>query len=76
MIDSTVQASPDLRFAAAVAGFGMLLRESKFSGDLTLNDVLNMARESTGEDRGGYRSEFIHLVEAVLQLELLERPRI
>jgi Ca-activated chloride channel family protein len=65
------QPSADLTFASAVAGFGMLLRDSEYRGDLGLADVLDLARSSTGEDREGYRTEFVRLVETVLSMELL-----
>ncbi|MGI8783908.1 MAG: YfbK domain-containing protein [Acidobacteriota bacterium] len=55
-------ASPDFRFAAAVASFGMLLRESPHKGDANFQNVLQMAESSLGADRSGYRSEFIELV--------------
>jgi Ca-activated chloride channel family protein len=63
----------DLRFAAAVAGFGMLLRGSEHAGDLTLSDVVKMAEEGKGDDLRGYRGEFIRLVEATRDLRLLDR---
>ncbi len=72
VLDMSDQPSADLRFAAAVAGFGMILRESQYCGDdWTLADVLELARGSTGEDTEGYRAEFIRLVEAANSLELL-----
>ena len=74
VLDRGGAASVDLQFASAVVGFGMLLRDSKYAAGWSLNDVLDLARESTGADAGGYRAEFIRLVEAVLQMELLERP--
>jgi Ca-activated chloride channel family protein len=56
------QASSDLRFAAAVAGFGMLLRESPFAGKLRYEDVASIAGAALGSDRDGYRHEFLELV--------------
>ncbi len=53
--------SPDLAFAAAVAGFGMLLRESEHRGTLTLADVIRLADGSRGPDPDGYRAEFVRL---------------
>lgn len=55
-------ASPDLRFAASVAGFGMLLRCSPNKGDLTYDAAISMAVASMGRDPNGQRSEFIDLV--------------
>ncbi|MBW2376232.1 MAG: DUF3520 domain-containing protein, partial [Deltaproteobacteria bacterium] len=63
------EASTDLRFAAAVAGFGMLLRESDFRGDLTYADVLTLARSGLGRDVGSYRAEFLRLVEVARTLQ-------
>ncbi|MDE2781640.1 MAG: von Willebrand factor type A domain-containing protein [Gemmatimonadota bacterium] len=63
--------SADFRFATAVAGFGMLLRDSKHAGDLTLGDVVGLAEKGKGDDPRGYRGEFIRLVEATRDLGLL-----
>ncbi len=56
-------ASTNLQFAAAVAGWGMLLRDSPFKGTITYDDVLAMATAAKGTDKEGYRAEFITLVE-------------
>jgi len=56
-------ASTNLDWATAVAGFGMMLRDSEFKGDLNYTSVLELARNSKGEDTFGYRAEFIQLVE-------------
>jgi len=55
--------SRDFRFAAAVAGFGMLLQDSEFKGDLDYDKVIALAKNGRGEDTEGYRAEFIRLVE-------------
>jgi Ca-activated chloride channel family protein len=55
-------ASPDFRFAASVAAFGMLLRDAKDTGDATFEMVLRLAEAARGADPGGYRAEFIELV--------------
>jgi len=57
------ESSNNFRFSSAVAAFGMLLRDSKFKGDITLETIQEIARESKGLDREGYRAEFIRLVE-------------
>jgi Ca-activated chloride channel family protein len=54
--------SADFKWAAAVAGFGQLLRGGKYAGDFSYNDVLSLARSGRGEDPFGYRGEFITLV--------------
>jgi Ca-activated chloride channel homolog len=51
----------DLRFAASVAEFGQLLRDSKYAGTFNWNDVIEMAEKSRGKDEFGYRAEFINL---------------
>lgn len=56
-------ASEDLRFAAAVAGFGMILRDSPHRGDLGLDEIAEIADDARGRDRHGYRREFVGLVE-------------
>lgn len=71
VIDVADDPSHDFRFASAVAGFGMLLRDSKHSGSWTMADVLAAALRSQGEDRHGYRAEFVRLVEIVSQMELV-----
>jgi len=57
------EVSPDFHFAAGVAGFGMLLRDSKYKGDLTVDDVRSLAERGRGEDPRGTRAGFISLVE-------------
>ena len=61
---SAYDASPDTQFAAAVAEFGMLLRNSKHKGRATYADVAALARAMRGEDMEGYREELIRLVDA------------
>jgi Domain of unknown function (DUF3520)/von Willebrand factor len=55
-------ASSDFRFAAAVAEFGLVLRDSPYKSGATLADVLHWAVPAIGADPGGARSEFISLV--------------
>ncbi len=54
--------SNNFRFAAAVAQFGMLLRNSQHKGKSTFKDVLHLAKNAQGTDPFGYRTEFINLV--------------
>jgi Ca-activated chloride channel family protein len=56
------QASVDFKFAAAVAAFGMVLRDSPHRGTATFDAVLELASEGLGPDRDGRRAEFIGLV--------------
>ena len=59
--DPVKNPSGDFQFAASVAAYGMLLRDSKFKGDVDWNWVIQSANSSLGEDRNGYRSEFVKL---------------
>ena len=62
--DQTLQtASSNLKFSAAVAEFGLLLRDSKFKSKATYANCLALARQAVGNDEGGHRAEFISLVE-------------
>ncbi len=70
--DRSGMPSADFRFATAVAGFGMLLRESPYAGTFTLDDVVKLAERGKGDDPRGYRGEFIRLVEATRDLGLLK----
>ena len=55
-------ASPDFKFAAAVAEFGMLLHESEFRGNGTVGAVLEWAQEGQGTDVNGYRAGFVDVM--------------
>jgi Ca-activated chloride channel family protein len=59
--DGVSRASDDLRFAAAVAGFGMLPRDSPHKGSLTYDAVLELASSASNRDPHGYRREFLTL---------------
>jgi Ca-activated chloride channel family protein len=54
--------SIDFNFAAAIALYGMKLRQSKFDNDADLSLVLELAKRGRGKDEEGYRAEFIRLV--------------
>jgi len=64
-------ASENLRFAAAVAEFGMILRESEFKGTATLEGASRLAKSAKGEDEDGYRAELIRLMNTVKDMRLL-----
>ena len=59
------KSSLDFRFASAVAGFGMLLRNSEYAGDTNCKLILELASEGIGKDKNGLRKEFIELVKKV-----------
>ncbi len=54
--------STNFRFAAAVAEFGMMLRNSSFKQQASYKDVISMAENALGADKEGYRKEFLRLV--------------
>ncbi len=55
-------APEDARFSIAVAGFGQLLRDNPALHNFSYDDVIGLAQGAKGEDRFGYRAEFINLV--------------
>ncbi|MGR3218698.1 MAG: YfbK domain-containing protein [Candidatus Anammoxibacter sp.] len=61
-------ASDNFRFSTAVAGFGMLLKNTGNNGDFSYSDVIRIAKGSKGEDPKGRRAEFIRLVETARRL--------
>jgi Ca-activated chloride channel family protein len=62
-------APEDFRFAASVAAFGMVLRDSAHKGDAGLPMVREIAAGALGDDRGGYRAEFLTLVDKAAALK-------
>jgi Ca-activated chloride channel family protein len=54
--------SEEFRFSAAVAEFGMLLRDSEFKAEASIDQVIEIAQGARGTDEEGYRAEFIKLV--------------
>ena len=67
-VEGDVVPSSDFTFAASVAAFGMVLRDSKHCGATDLAAVLRWARDSVGEDHEGYRREFVRMVEEAQRL--------
>jgi Ca-activated chloride channel homolog len=55
--------SDNFRFAASVAEFGMLLRNSEFRSMASIDNVIRMAKQAKGADEEGYRSDFVHMAE-------------
>ena len=54
--------SDNFRFAAAVAEFGLLLRNSEYKSEASYTQVIDLAKKAKGDDKEGYRKEFIKLV--------------
>jgi Ca-activated chloride channel family protein len=64
--------TPDFRFAAAVAEFGMLLRDSKFKGDASFAEVAELAKGAS-ERSDEHKAEFLTLVETAKRLHSSKR---
>lgn len=74
VLSATARApSLDFQFQAAVAEFGLLLRNSDFRGSADLGHVIATAREARGTDADGYRAEFVRLAEAVRGIGLARK---
>lgn len=65
------EASADTRFAAAVAGFGLLLRDSDQIKDWSVSDAVRLAKKSIGKDPDRRRTEFVELARSVQKRGLL-----
>jgi Ca-activated chloride channel family protein len=61
-------ASNNFNFSSAVAGFAMLLRDSKFKGQADFKLIEDLAENNLGDDRYGYRDEFVSLVKRAKKL--------
>src|SRR5262249_15694031 len=55
--------SDNFKLAAAVAEFGLLLRNSAYKADASYGQALALAGEAGGSDPGGYRAELVGLLE-------------
>lgn len=66
-------ASENFRFAAAVAGFGMMLRNSEHKGKTSYGWIYSAAKSAMGDDEYGYRAEFLKLVKAAKQMDSRQR---
>ena len=68
VVDDIAKASPDGRFAAAVAAFGQKLRGSNYCGELSWAAIKALAQGARGADGNGYRAEFIQMIETATAL--------
>ncbi|MEP7375021.1 MAG: von Willebrand factor type A domain-containing protein [Chitinophagaceae bacterium] len=71
---SITKTSDNFRFAASVAEFGMLIRNSAFKAAASFDNIIKMARKAKGNDDEGYRSEFIRVVESAQMLAKGNKP--
>ena len=67
--------SDNFRFAASVAAFGMLLRNSQYKGNADFSSVKQTAQSAIGNDEEGYRKEFIQLVKNAASLKQKETAK-
>jgi Ca-activated chloride channel family protein len=65
---SFARSSENFRFAASVAAFGMMLRDSEYKNDLSWNKVIEMASAARGSDEDGYRAELLRLIKAASEM--------
>jgi len=56
------EASEDFRWAASVAGFGMMLRRSYYRGNAFWGQIYALAAGAVGADPNGERTEMLHLL--------------
>lgn len=61
----------EARFAAAVAGFGQLLRGGRYTGDWNYDDALALAQANKGDDPFGYRTELVQLIRKAMSADAL-----
>ena len=71
-INDMEDTSDNLRFAAAVSEFGMILGNSEFKGNATLEEAAKLARSARGDDEEGYRGELIRLIDTVKSMRVVE----
>ena len=78
VIDNNIQlqkTSDNFRWSAAVAEFGMILRQSEFKGDATYAHCKKLAESAKGKDENGYRREFIEMIEVMKSVDEPEVAR-
>jgi Ca-activated chloride channel family protein len=65
---AVAKAPADFQFAAAVASFGMILRNSQYRGGSSYDNVLELAKAGLKDDEHGYRAEFVELVKRAKEI--------
>ncbi|WP_375563330.1 von Willebrand factor type A domain-containing protein [Bernardetia sp. OM2101] len=58
--------SDNFRFSAAVASFGMILRNSEYKSNSSYQQIIELGKNAKGKDTEGYRTEFLNLVESCM----------
>lgn len=67
--------SNNFRFSAAVAALGMLLRDEKYKGDMSIEQIKQLASDALGEDSYGYRKEFVELLDIINTLQKMREAQ-
>ena len=65
--------SDNFRFSAAVAGFGMLLKNDPLVEKMNFNTLFDLAQNARGADKAGYRAEFIRMLELTATLKGIDQ---
>lgn len=63
--DVTPEPSGDFKFAAAIAELGMIINDSEYKGTSDFDSVISLARDGVGEDKFGFRTEFLHMADLI-----------
>lgn len=61
-ISASLAVTSEAQFAAAIAGFGQLLRGSDYLGDWAYDDAITLANAHRGDDAIGYRTQAVQLM--------------
>lgn len=61
-ITNVTRIDGEAEFAAAMAGFGQLLRDDTYLGDWGWDDAIALANANRGDDPFGYRTEAVQLM--------------
>ena len=70
------KSSENYRWAAVVAEFGLLLRDSQYKGTANWKDLITRAEAAKGADINGYRAEMIELIklaEGIVDVEMAKK---
>ena len=69
VVDGIANLSDDIRFGTAVAAFGQKLRDNAEVANFTYDQIFDLADGARGEDKHGYRAEFLNLVMSAKSLD-------
>ncbi|MEZ4466695.1 MAG: von Willebrand factor type A domain-containing protein [bacterium] len=78
LVDAGVEldkTTDDFRFSTAVAELGLLLRDSPYKGDASFDALIARAKAAMGEDKAGYRFDFVGLAKKAQLLHQAQNPR-